>query len=213
MAHTIAVSDGRTRSIPGKSWTSCPSHFASCQNYEAGYFTPYQHMAQEILTSSCISAITFMKAGCARVVRRRTGKELTPSPTTAIDMRLSHRSRFAARSRLFPWIRHLGRSRGGQQLRKRQGGERGATGQVSRAPRERVSGVLRAHAATPGVPAKGSSLRLYRRLAFGDLAEFSVLDTRQYRTDQPCGDGNKPQCPEALAVSATLMGRSRRMVF
>ena len=32
------------------------------------------------------------------------------------------------------------------------------------------------------------------RLKFGDLAEFSVLDTRQYRSDQPCGDGNKPQC-------------------
>ena len=60
---------------------------------------------------------------------------------------------------------------------------------------------------------KGSSLRLYRRLAFGNLAEFSVLDTRQYRTDQPCGDGNKPQCPEALAPEATLMGAEQERWF
>ena len=54
---------------------------------------------------------------------------------------------------------------------------------------------------------------LYRRLAFGDLAEFSVLDTRQYRTDQPCGDGNKPQCPAALAPEATLLGEKQEQWF
>jgi alkaline phosphatase D len=29
--------------------------------------------------------------------------------------------------------------------------------------------------------------RIYRRFTFGDLAEFNMLDTRQYRTDQPGG--------------------------
>jgi alkaline phosphatase D len=60
---------------------------------------------------------------------------------------------------------------------------------------------------------RGSSLQLYRRLAFGDLAEFSVLDTRQYRTDQPCGDGNKPQCPEALSPQATMLGGDQERWF
>jgi alkaline phosphatase D len=32
-----------------------------------------------------------------------------------------------------------------------------------------------------------SSFRIYRRFDFGSLARFSVLDTRQYRTDQPGG--------------------------
>ena len=59
----------------------------------------------------------------------------------------------------------------------------------------------------------GSSLRLYRRLTFGDLAEFSVLDTRQYRSDQPCGDGNKPQCAEALAPGQTMMGAEQEQWF
>jgi alkaline phosphatase D len=56
-------------------------------------------------------------------------------------------------------------------------------------------------------------MQLYRRLAFGDLAEFSVLDTRQYRTDQPCGDGNKPQCADALASGATLLGDEQERWF
>jgi alkaline phosphatase D len=33
-----------------------------------------------------------------------------------------------------------------------------------------------------------------------------VLDTRQYRTDQPCGDGNKRPCEAALAENATMLG-------
>ena len=49
-------------------------------------------------------------------------------------------------------------------------------------------------------------MQLYRRLTYGSLAEFSVLDTRQYRTDQPCGDGNKARCAASLDESATLTG-------
>ena len=36
---------------------------------------------------------------------------------------------------------------------------------------------------------QGPDMRLYRRHAYGDLANFSVLDTRQYRTQQANGDG------------------------
>ena len=56
---------------------------------------------------------------------------------------------------------------------------------------------------------KGPDMLLYRRVAFGRLAELFVLDTRQYRTDQPHGDGNKPQGDEALDPKATLLGPSR----
>jgi alkaline phosphatase D len=34
-----------------------------------------------------------------------------------------------------------------------------------------------------------NELRIYRRLNYGRLAEFTMLDTRQYRTDNPYGDG------------------------
>ena len=41
-------------------------------------------------------------------------------------------------------------------------------------------------------------MRLYRTVRFGRLAEFQVLDTRQYRTDQPNGDRRSPLNDAAL---------------
>ena len=49
-------------------------------------------------------------------------------------------------------------------------------------------------------------MRLFRRSTHGDVVEFQVLDTRQFRTDQPCGDGLKARCPAALDPAATMTG-------
>jgi phosphodiesterase/alkaline phosphatase D-like protein len=39
---------------------------------------------------------------------------------------------------------------------------------------------------------RGAGIDLSRWLSFGRLMELHVLDTRQFRTEQPCGDGVKP---------------------
>jgi len=52
----------------------------------------------------------------------------------------------------------------------------------------------------------GPSMRLYRSVPWGRLATFRILDTRQYRTDQPCGDGLKAPCGEESRDDATLLG-------
>jgi len=52
----------------------------------------------------------------------------------------------------------------------------------------------------------GPNMKLYRGLGWGSLAEFAILDTRQYRTDQPCGNGIKAPCGEELGAEATLTG-------
>jgi alkaline phosphatase D len=46
----------------------------------------------------------------------------------------------------------------------------------------------------------------YRRLAVGDLLNVNVLDTRQYRSDQPCGDGDRADCKDALEPHRTILG-------
>jgi alkaline phosphatase D len=65
---------------------------------------------------------------------------------------------------------------------------------------------------------RGPDMLLYRRLEFGRLASFHVLDTRQYRTDQPQGDGLKPPRPvhldpqarsSASATARMALSRSR----
>jgi alkaline phosphatase D len=52
-------------------------------------------------------------------------------------------------------------------------------------------------------------LRIYRRLRYGRLAEFTMLDDRQYRSDNPCGDGEAPRCPEALGDDYSMLGRAQ----
>ncbi len=46
----------------------------------------------------------------------------------------------------------------------------------------------------------------HRSARFGTLAEIDILDTRQFRSDQPCDDGFKPVCAEANAPDATVLG-------
>jgi alkaline phosphatase D len=55
----------------------------------------------------------------------------------------------------------------------------------------------------------GSSSRIYRELAWGGLANFYMLDTRQFRDDQPCGDGNRVDCPERLVAARTMLGTTQ----
>jgi alkaline phosphatase D len=49
-------------------------------------------------------------------------------------------------------------------------------------------------------------MQLYRRVRFGRLADFAILDTRQHRTPQANGNGLKPLAGEALSPKATILG-------
>lgn len=53
---------------------------------------------------------------------------------------------------------------------------------------------------------KGPDMLLYRTLNAGRLARFHVLDTRQYRSDQSCGDGFKVACPEWSDPKRVMLG-------
>ncbi|WP_068924237.1 alkaline phosphatase D family protein [Planobispora rosea] len=55
---------------------------------------------------------------------------------------------------------------------------------------------------------KGIDLQLYRRIRWGRLAAFHMLDTRQYRSDQGCGDGYR-DCPEAADPARSITGEEQ----
>ncbi|MGW0737345.1 alkaline phosphatase D family protein [Streptomyces sp. NPDC002851] len=61
---------------------------------------------------------------------------------------------------------------------------------------------------TPQRP-EGPDMRLYRRLRFGRLAQFDVLDTRQYRSDQAYGDKAHPAGPETDDPARTITGATQ----
>ena len=52
---------------------------------------------------------------------------------------------------------------------------------------------------------RGIDLQLYRRVQWGHLATFHLLDTRQYRDDQACGDGYDA-CPAAYDPARSITG-------
>lgn len=55
----------------------------------------------------------------------------------------------------------------------------------------------------------GPDARLYRRLRWGLLAQFDVLDTRQYRSDQAYGDGKHVPGPESEDPARTMTGAAQ----
>ncbi|MEV6798268.1 alkaline phosphatase D family protein [Micromonospora rifamycinica] len=55
---------------------------------------------------------------------------------------------------------------------------------------------------------RGPDIALYRRLRWGRLATFHLLDTRQYRDDQACGDGYR-DCPAAADPGRTVTGAAQ----
>ncbi len=55
----------------------------------------------------------------------------------------------------------------------------------------------------------GSAMQLYRRAEWGTLANLNFLDTRQYRSDQPCDDVWNATCPAVDAQQAELLGKAQ----
>lgn len=67
----------------------------------------------------------------------------------------------------------------------------------------------------PSMLRASGELRLYRRAAWGSLATFHILDTRQYRSRPPCFDPERPRsrvlqsCEAAVAPDATILGAAQ----
>ena len=63
----------------------------------------------------------------------------------------------------------------------------------------------------PAQQPMGPDQKIYRNYTFGDLIEFNVLDTRQYRSDQACGDGQfVVGCEERLDEDRTILGDTQK---
>ena len=56
---------------------------------------------------------------------------------------------------------------------------------------------------------RGPDMRLYRRLTFGNLVDFNVLDTRQYRSDQVCQVPGTNDCHLIGDPSRSIIGSAQ----
>jgi len=191
--------------------------FASCSQYEHGYFTAYRHMAQEELDVILhLGDYIYEYAPDDYVarggnVRRHVGHETI----TLAD----YRNRYAqykgdpdlqAAHEHAPWIITWD----DHEVDNNWADEIPEDGQPRSAFLRRRAAAFQAF--YEHMPLRrsvlsrdGRGLRLYRRLAYGNLVTFHVLDTRQYRTDQPCGDVFNSDCPERLSPAQTITGRAQ----
>jgi len=205
---------GRTRTLPpgGAVPDRLRFAFASCQHYEQGLFTAYDHLAREDLDLVFhLGDYIYEGAGVENRVRRHTSGELF----TLND----YRARYAlyqldpalqAAHAMAPWMvtwddhevvnNYAGDIPGKPAPREEFLKRRAAAYQA----------YYEAMPLRPNMVPRGPDMVLYRRLAFGRLASFHVLDTRQYRTDQPQGDGRKPVSDVLLDPEGTLLGAKQR---
>ena len=65
-------------------------------------------------------------------------------------------------------------------------------------------------------PPSSESFKIYRQFSWGDLINMLVVDSRQYRNDQACGDAvlqTTPACDEALDTSRSMLGAEQEQWF
>jgi alkaline phosphatase D len=212
---------GRARTLPHAHATpdALRFAFASCQHYETGLYTAYEHMVREDLDLICHLGDYIYEGGItneANRPRRHNSKKVF-----SVD---DYRNRYAlyksdkalqAAHAHAPWI----------VTPDDHEVENNYCDEISEVLYTTREDFLKHRAAAyqayyEHMPLRRSSLphgpdiQLFRQMNYGRLANFLVLDTRQYRTDQPCNDGNKAPCPDSLDPNATILGaRQRNWLF
>ncbi|WP_341529717.1 alkaline phosphatase [Nostoc sp. UHCC 0302] len=206
---------GRTRTAPSPESYLSKFTFAlaSCQNYQQGYFTAYKYMAQENLNLVVHVGDYIYEGGIGtNVVRPHNSPEII----TLEDYRNRHAlyktdGDLQAAHAAFPWIVTWD----DHEVENNYAND---ISEVDNEPDQNRAIFLQRRAFAyqayyehmplrPFSRPRGPNMQLYRQLSFGNLANFYVLDTRQYRTDQPCGDGTKERCPENFDPQATITGK------
>lgn len=170
--------------------------FASCQKYEDGYFTAFEHMAAEDLHLVIHLGDYIYEGACGRNKIR-----LHDEP---VCMTLDHyRRRYELYKRdpalqrvhaLFPWAAVWD----DHETADNYAGFIPDHDSPRDTFRERRAAAYQAYYEHMPIRPRprGPDLPLYRELRFGAAATVLLLDTRQYRSDQPCGDRLKPPCAE-----------------
>ena len=206
---------GRTRTLPARDAEVPQLRFAatSCQHWEQGLFTAYEQMARDDLDLVFhLGDYIYEYAGIDNRVRKHVGEEIE----SLGDYRVRHAlyktdpllQAIHARCPWFvTWDDHEF--------------DNNCAGAVSEETSvDPVAYLLRRanayqayYEAMPlrrrSLP-RGPDMQLYRAASYGRLAELIVLDTRQYRTDQPNGDKASEINAAALDQQATLLGAKQR---
>jgi alkaline phosphatase D len=212
---------GRTRTAPalGSSLAQFSFAFASCQNYEHGYFNAYRHMSEEAIDFVVHLGDYIYESG-GQLLPGNPRSHESPEPTN-LDGYRRHYALYRsdrdlqAAHQVFPFICTWDDHEVDNDYANLQSQD--FDDEIAFEKR-RAAAYQAYYEHLPLRPAsrpRGAQMQLYRRFSWGDLALFNVLDTRQYRDDQACATngkgGGQPivDCQERLAETRSLLGREQ----
>ena len=226
-AHASPI--GRTRTAPMPDASDAITFLvAGCQNWEHGHFTAWRHAAAEQEVDFVFHYGDYIyeyaarevgsRANWGQVVRAHHGGECL----TLEDYRARHaqyrtdadlQAAHAAHPFIVSYDDHEIENNWAQLISQRDGGRRFPVATPPEAFAARAAAAFQAWwehtplraAARP----QGTTLTAYRRLRFGSRVVLHVLDTRRFRDDQPCGDGNVPPCAEVERANAQMLGAAQ----
>jgi alkaline phosphatase D len=201
---------GRTRTAPALNSSIQKLNFAfvSCQDWQNGYYTAYRHLADEDIELVVhLGDYIYEYGPQTSGVRQHNSPEIV----TLADYRNRHAlyktdpNQQAAHA-AFPWIVTWD----DHEVDNNYANLIPEDNQTRVELEQRRANAYKAYyehmpLRISSLP-NGANMQLYRRLTYGNLANFHVLDTRQYRTDQPCNDELQLRCPQAFDENATMTG-------
>jgi len=207
---------GRTRTAPAASANNerLRLAFASCQQWEQGYFNAYRHMLADDLDLIVHLGDYIYESSWGEDHVRAHG---APEPHTLDDYRIRHalyksdpdlRAAHAACPWLFTWDDH--------EVQNDYANDRSEHLDTPAWFLERRAAAYRAY--YEHMPLRrsmvpfGPHMRMFSRVAFGRLAQFHMLDDRQYRSHQPCAPPGRgganivEECEARLDPKLTMLG-------
>ena len=210
---------GRTKTAPamGQAVDAIRFGFASCANYEHGYFTAYRAMAAERLDLIVHLGdyIYEYQDGANNV---RVPEERRVATGWEADALREYRDRFAlyrtdadlrAAHESAPWVVTWD----DHEVADNYAGDHDSGNAPVDAFLARRADAYQAYyehmPLRPSSLPVGPDMTLFRHLSFGDLLHFYVLDTRQYRDPRPSGDGVRPRTPASLDPDVSMLGKEQ----
>ncbi len=204
---------GRTRTVPAQDDAVDELHlaFASCQMRQTGYWTAYPHLADDA------PDLVFFLGDYVYEYPGGEGPNASPLTTEPSSL-ADYRQLYAAYQRdpalqaaqaAAPWVvtwddHEVENNYASETAEKTED----QTGFAARR-RAAFQAFWEHHPVRLDPPNSDGSMRIYREVRYGALANFLVLDGRQYRTDQVCGDEiptDAKSCPELDDPEGTMLG-------
>ncbi len=206
---------GHTRTLPRPD--AAPKElklaFASCQDFGNGYFTAYRDLVAQdpslvLFLGDYMYEHTFFSFD---------GRANPSNEAVTLD---DYRGRYAlyktdpdlqAAHQAAPWVTTWD----DHEVDNNYAGDVSQDGEPPEQFHARRAAAYRAwyeHQPVRLKPPRGADVRVYRDFAFGDLARFFVLDTRQYADVPPCRETSAPladtgpTCPDRERPDRTILG-------